>query len=279
MPGRGSSRGAARAGSVRRAGGSVQCRRYVRTARSGARDDSAREALAGVTIRDHSFRRERDDSPIAPSTLRARPPTCRVHAATAGRSRPTSHPAARVRTMTAVPEVLVDSLPLAGDVVGEHPCPACGVRVVQLYRAGRARVYCANSCRQRAYRWRRSNGIRQCVERNGPAEVLLNDLNHARRDQRDPASSITDLRARELTACGLFARPLRDMRRTHYDFVPEWDNSCDRCRELIGIGPEGSGIPEVVRAFAPEGPRRTTARVRARRQRRGSASSRRRRPG
>lgn len=142
--------------------------------------------------------------------------------------------------------------PISGDVVGEHACPSCGRSVAQVYRPGRARIYCSNGCRQRAYRWRRANGVRLCVERNGAAEVLHNDLNHARRDLRDPAASVTDRRARELTACGVFARPMRDVRRTHYDFVPEWVNSCDRCRELIGIGPEGSGIPEVVGPYAPD---------------------------
>lgn len=139
---------------------------------------------------------------------------------------------------------------LTGDVVGDHPCPVCGAAVVEVHRPGRGRVYCTNACRQRAYRWRRAHAVRLCVERNGPTERLVNDRRHALRDRRDPVAGVTDRDRREVAVCGAFARPVRGTRTTHDRFVPEHPWSCASCTALIGAGPPGSGIPEVVRAFA-----------------------------
>jgi hypothetical protein len=141
--------------------------------------------------------------------------------------------------------------PVRGEVVAEHECPMCGTVVEHVHRPGRHRIYCTNACRQRAYRWRRSHGIRVCVERTGPAESLFNQRWHARRIDTDPAAALRDRRERELTACGVFARPLREQRRTHNQFVPESPNSCDSCIGLVGVGPYGTGIPDVVRAYWP----------------------------
>lgn len=144
----------------------------------------------------------------------------------------------------------VSTCHLSGDVVGEHPCPVCGRRVADVYRAGRARIYCTNACRQRAYRWRRVHGVRTFVERDGPAERLVNHRRHALRDARDPLAGLRDHRRRELTACGLFARPVRHLRVTHDRFVPEHPWSCVSCSRLISAGPPGTGIPEVVAPYA-----------------------------
>jgi hypothetical protein len=141
-------------------------------------------------------------------------------------------------------------LHLAGDVVGEHSCPVCAAPVVEVYRPGRGRIYCTNACRQRAYRWRRARGIRVFVERDGAAERLVNDRRHAVRDRRDPVARMRDRRDRETTVCGAFARPVRGQRVTHDRFVPEHPWSCRTCAALIGAGPPGSGIPDVVRRYA-----------------------------
>lgn len=138
---------------------------------------------------------------------------------------------------------------VCGDVVAEHECPVCGTTVEDLYRPGRHRIYCTNACRQRAYRWRRANGVRMCVERNGPAESLFNDRMHARRDHRDPVAGVRDRREREMSVCGTFAKPLRHMRRLHNQFVPESNHACESCIALIGVGPWGTGIPDVVRGL------------------------------
>lgn len=142
--------------------------------------------------------------------------------------------------------------PHVGDIVGEHRCPVCGDAVAEIFRPGRNRIYCSNACRQRAYRWRRANGIRRFVERDGPAERLLNDRRHALRDDRDPVSRLRDRRGREVTVCGAFARPIRNARVTHDRFVPEHPWSCDACVRLIGAGPPGSGIPAVVTRYASQ---------------------------
>lgn len=140
--------------------------------------------------------------------------------------------------------------PLQGDIVGEHDCPVCDGAVDQIHRPGRRRIYCSNACRQRAYRWRRANGIRRFVERDGPAERLLNDRRHALRDRRDPVSRLRDSRGREVAVCGTFAKSVRGFRVTHDRFVPEHPWSCDSCVRLIAPGPPGSGIPEVVARYA-----------------------------
>lgn len=142
------------------------------------------------------------------------------------------------------------SFPVHGDVVGHHPCPVCEIAVPQVFRPGRGRIYCTNACRQRAYRWRRGRGVRRFVERDGPAERLVNDRRHALRDRRDPVARLRDRRGRSTTVCGTFARSVRDTRVTHDRFVPEHPWSCDSCARLIGAGPPGSGIPDVVVAYA-----------------------------
>lgn len=125
--------------------------------------------------------------------------------------------------------------PQRGDVVDEHSCPSCGAAVLQRYRPGRARIYCNNACRQRAYRWRRANGVRLCVERNGPAERSITfDRRHALRDERDPAASIVDRRRRRVSVCGTFSRPASLGRFTHHDFLVDHDWSCESCISLIG---------------------------------------------
>jgi hypothetical protein len=144
----------------------------------------------------------------------------------------------------------VQEIHLVGDVVGRHECPTCGEPVVDIYRPGRGRIYCTNACRQRAYRWRRAHGVRTFVQRDGAAERLVNDRRHALRDHRDPVARLRDRREREVTACGVFARPIRDRRVTHDRFVPEHPWSCLSCAALVGAGPPGTGIPDVVRQYA-----------------------------
>ena len=132
------------------------------------------------------------------------------------------------------------------EIRGSHPCPVCDAEVEQIVRPGRARIYCTNACRQRAYRWRRARGIRLCTERDGLAERSVNGRRHALRDRRDPVSSLTDHRRREVTVCGTFARPVLDTRVTHDRFLPDHPWSCETCIELIGVGPPGTGLPAAV---------------------------------
>ena len=127
---------------------------------------------------------------------------------------------------------------IRGEIVDERPCPVCGTTVQQIHRPGRARIYCTNGCRQRAYRWRRANGVRICVERTGPVERMITyGRRHALRDPRDPVARVTDRRDRLPTVCGTFAIPSTRMRFTHYDFLPDHPWSCATCVALIGTGP------------------------------------------
>lgn len=132
----------------------------------------------------------------------------------------------------------VHDLLIPGEVVDERPCPVCSTTVQQIHRPGRARIYCSNSCRQRAYRWRRRRGVRHCAERNGPVErMVAYGRRHAARHPADPVSRVTDRRNRVPTVCGTFATPSTRMRFTHYDFLPDHPWSCATCVALIDSGP------------------------------------------
>jgi hypothetical protein len=139
------------------------------------------------------------------------------------------------------------------EITGSHDCPVCRVEVPQKFRPGRARIYCTNACRQKAYRWRRSHGVRLCVERDGAAERSVNDRRHALRDRRDPVSGIHDDRGREVTVCGTFASPVRDRQVTHDRFLADHPWSCETCIALIGVGPPGSDIPDAIAHLYVEG--------------------------
>jgi hypothetical protein len=139
---------------------------------------------------------------------------------------------------------VVTPVPIIGDIVDRHACPSCDRTVEHVYRPGRARIYCSQACRQRAYRWRRANGVRIFVERDGPAERSGTGRRHALRDQRDPISRMTDRQGREVTVCGTFARPARLGRVTHDRFVPAGRSACEVCTVLIGVGDPLAGLPE-----------------------------------
>ena len=146
-----------------------------------------------------------------------------------------------------------DQPPWVRALTWSHPCPVCGIDVPKRYGPGRARIYCTNACRQRAYRWRRARGVRLCVERTGPAERLNNMRRHAMRDARDPVGGLHDHRGRDVTVCGSFATPVRDLRVTHDRFLPDHPWSCEVCIALIGVGPPGTGLPDVVARLDAEG--------------------------
>jgi len=88
-------------------------------------------------------------------------------------------------------------------------CPACDRVVVRPRRPGRKRVYCTNSCRQYAYRWRRDRlGVdhdERPVERS-----ITRDRCHAVRRSDDPVGADADGGGRRVTACGVMARQASD---------------------------------------------------------------------
>ena len=81
---------------------------------------------------------------------------------------PSPDPAACERAARPVNPVYLR--PRWGDVVAEWACPVCGISCNRTYHSGRARVYCTNACRQRAYRLRRRAivGGRPCRHRSRP---------------------------------------------------------------------------------------------------------------
>ena len=126
-----------------------------------------------------------------------------------------------------------------------HPCPVCGVDVERcVFAPGRSRVYCTNACRQRAYRWRKTNGVRLCVDRSGPTERMVNQKSHALRDARDPVGAVRDRRNRQVAVCGAYAGTVDPARVSHTNFVPDHPFSCARCADLVGASEPYHGIPE-----------------------------------
>ena len=92
-------------------------------------------------------------------------------------------------------------------------CPVCACPIVHPHRPGRARVYCTNSCKQRAYRWRRWRRRRLRVP--DPAErARTRDKTHTLRSDDDLVSLKANETAgwpkRRVTACGAFAMAARD---------------------------------------------------------------------
>ena len=137
------------------------------------------------------------------------------------------------------------------EIADVHPCPVCGQEVVRCrYTPGRARVYCTNACRQRAYRWRKANGVRLCVDRTGPTVRMINDKSHALRDGRDPVGSVRDARDREVAVCGAYAGRVRADRVSHTNFVPDHPFSCATCAELVGASEPYHGVPPHLRLIA-----------------------------
>ena len=127
--------------------------------------------------------------------------------------------------------------PRYGTVVEEWWCPVCNAAAHRIYRAGRPRIYCSNACRQRAYRWRRDNNARLAATAEHPAERASVGLKgHALRSKRDFMSSCCDSGKREVTVCGVLARPARHGRWTHTNFILDntsW--SCASCVRLVSI--------------------------------------------
>lgn len=140
-----------------------------------------------------------------------------------------------------------------GSVVDRWPCPGCERIVDIVHRPGRPRIYCSQACRQRVYRWRRRHGAHTEASPAWPVECASARSNrltsHALRSERDPLSRRRDRRGRELTVCGLLARPGRRHRQEGLKppFLPVGD-VCRVCTALIaprplGLVPPGSMPP------------------------------------
>jgi hypothetical protein len=119
-----------------------------------------------------------------------------------------------------------------GDVVGEWWCPVCGRAAHRIFRPGRPRVYCSNACRQRAYRWRCQRRTAEPPSRTPPTRGRTFDRSHALRPSTDLTAGQHDVRGREVTMCGAFARRARTPPSTHTRFVTGLIWSCRTCTAL-----------------------------------------------
>lgn len=117
------------------------------------------------------------------------------------------------------------------------PCPVCGTSVLHEYRAGRKRVYCCNGCKQKAYRWRRQNGVRLCVTPWLPAQRSSARRMHAVRPSKDFVGGRRDGQGREVAVCGAFGYVANPQSWLHTEFVPGSHRACGSCTRLIGADP------------------------------------------
>lgn len=137
-------------------------------------------------------------------------------------------------------DALAAGVPLS-DLHALWRCPVCDVRVVQLRRPGRRRVYCTNACRQRAYRHRRRMRDRltwsQWVEPR-PVRARSRDRVHAIREHPDVCTDRRDSTGRGVTACGTFGRMAIDAPHRHGHvrfFGGRRPGVCQTCRVLTGV--------------------------------------------
>lgn len=147
------------------------------------------------------------------------------------------HPCAHSESMTFPPPRLGQPrYSLDGNVVlADWNCPVCGVPNPRTIRPGRPRVYCSNSCRQRAYRHRRGHGIRLLRGDGQPAERAIGArVRHLLRADGDPLRDQRRSDRKSVSLCGAFVRPAHD----HPDLVTEFAfddaHACYTCLQLTG---------------------------------------------
>ena len=142
-----------------------------------------------------------------------------------------------------------------GTVMEPWYCPVCDRATHRIYRPGRPRIYCSNACRQRAYRYRKTHGLRTTATPQAPCEsafVLGGAIGrrHALRHRTDLMANLSDCRRRRVTVCGALARPTRYANGRHFDFLLDSDSSCRSCIALVL--PPGQTPPPFVKLGWPE---------------------------
>lgn len=121
-------------------------------------------------------------------------------------------------------------------------CPVCSVSVARPLRPGRRRVYCSNSCKQRAYRWRCEHRAELTTPRP-PIRAQTYDKTHAMRSDNDFVGHRTEPSGRRVTVCGTFAHSSADrrgkVRHTRFYAVDEGGvpsgSTCRRCVDLLDV--------------------------------------------
>ncbi len=121
-------------------------------------------------------------------------------------------------------------------------CPVCQASVARPHRPGRAKVYCTNACRQRAYRWRCARRP-TLVTPTPPQRARTADRTHAVRSTRDFVAPLADPAGRRVTVCGAFARAASDRpssyRHTSFYVVDDGGHppptTCRTCAKLLSV--------------------------------------------
>lgn len=127
-------------------------------------------------------------------------------------------------------------------IVALWSCPVCDAAVPRLRGPGRHRVYCTNSCKQKAYRHRcrQRQSVPMSIRRDPrPTRATTLDRVHAVREFADLSSGRRDSTRRGITTCGAFARIALDTpeRFGHLRFVGRealHGTTCQRCVVLTG---------------------------------------------
>ena len=122
----------------------------------------------------------------------------------------------------------------------EWACPVCGTSCNRTYHSGRARVYCTNACRQRAYRWRRPSvrsGLRPHNRRTGPRQDPRRPARPPLR--RRPGGRPARLHGPPGHRVRAFARSTRDRPSFawHTDFIAGGPSSCRTCAAVLHVEP------------------------------------------
>jgi hypothetical protein len=142
---------------------------------------------------------------------------------------------------------------LLPDLGHEWRCPVCDAALRHEYRPGRKRVYCSDACKQRAYRWRRRNGVRVLATPGHPAHRSRAGRTHAVRPAVDFVGAVDDEQRRRVAVCGAFARVAHPSHHGHTEFVPGSATACKSCTRLIGADPAWHDeYPITVAAPPPE---------------------------
>jgi hypothetical protein len=127
--------------------------------------------------------------------------------------------------------------------VGVRHCLWCRAAIRIVRRPGRPRLYCRQSCRQRAYERRSGSGVLPPVERRSPFLTPSAERPRTKQpayeqghvpghDARLHALRLTgqsDHRGRRSTLCGVLAAP------TNHDFSPAYHSSCATCSYVAAV--------------------------------------------
>ncbi len=141
-------------------------------------------------------------------------------------------------------------------IVASWSCPVCERPTPRFARPGRARIYCTNACRQRAYRCRREQRAagHPALPVVDPERGRSFERSHALRPASDPVvRGRHDSIGRAITVCGTFSRRATRPPFAHTRYVADVTWACRTCATLVRIA--GPGPVTLAGAPMPPAPR------------------------